>query len=255
MTKVTGLRHYTIVLMELNWNDVIKIASGKDEDGIPRSGATLAVDKIIENNKLEKVKEVFLRDAVITCTLRGGVAAITMDFQQLSHIAFDQSVKISREWLENLDNSEFDDQKLTLTLVPYSLCGQVIVIFDGLSFMDSYSFTKDNKTYYRLILVFDNQYTSGLVTDEIDYRQIQQKIAHDLERYEEQLDAELHEALEEERKAKEEENVLNMEMQKKLNNPLEHINKESRTNENLREEAEEDSHYRFVEEDQPPHAL
>ena len=57
-------------------------------------------------------------------------------------------------------------------------------------------------------------------TEDIDYNKIQVKIAEELRYYEDQIDSDISEALEEEKLAKEQENIMDLEMQERLNNPI-----------------------------------
>lgn len=233
--------------IELNWDDVFKISSGKDVDGNTRSAAGIYLDKILNSTELENIKEVFLRDAIINIHVDGAVAIVTADFPPISHVAFTESQKAIAQYFQTLNEIEDFNQQLTMTVTPYALEGQIIIIFNHLIFSDGYERKEKHGKIYRLLLIFQNEATEGIVTDKINYNQISQQINTELERYEAQVDAELQEAIEEEKKAKQELNDFDKRMEEHFSNPFSE-KYEKRNNENIRED-EESSNFRFTDDD------
>ena len=109
-----------------------------------------------------------------------------------------------------------DREVLSLILVPFLLEGQVVLHFTQLVFCDGY----EKEGALRLILAFDNQACGILETDQIDYEAIHREIDLELRRYEEEIDADIEQALEEEKEAKRQENQIDRDMKERLRHPL-----------------------------------
>ena len=201
--------------MTLTIEEILEAAKGTDPDGSPRSAASLSVDRV-DGSHAECLREEMLEQAVFTLFISGGAAAVTADFPALSRGAYTRCLELCRGYLEQLRDPAHDREVLSLILVPFLLEGQVVLHFTQLVFCDGYE--KDG--VLRLILVFDNQACGLLETDQIDYEAIHREIDLELKRYEEEIDADIEQALEEEQEAKHQENQIDREMKERFRHPI-----------------------------------
>lgn len=201
--------------IELTWQNITEVASGKGSSGLPRSAATLAIDQVISDNETTPVQEVFLDSAIINIHSSGGAAVVVADFPYEKRGFYRKSKSIAENWLKDI-NLPSEKEQLSLCITPLALEGQVFLFYTQLMFVDGYEY----KGNCRLILGFDNTATFAIETEDIDYNKIQVKIAEELRYYEDQIDSDISEALEEEKLAKEQENIMDLEMQERLNNPI-----------------------------------
>ena len=237
--------------IEINWDDVLEIASGKDEHGIAASAASLALDEIKPDKTLNNLKEIYLSDAILNIHSSGGCVIITADFPPISRKYAKESSDLCESWLEDLNCTSKDNQLLSLTVTPFLLEGQIFVIFNQLVFTDTYTMQYG---YQRLILGFDNLATMPIESQDINYREIVAEMESELKRREEQIDEEIEELLEQ-KKELEEQNEYGDDIRQQLNDIdtiVENSKKEEynplqgKTNARM---AEEHSNVRFYEED------
>lgn len=226
--------------LALSVEDIIKLASGKDSGGTARSAASLSIDRV-DGSNTENLKEEVLDQAVIHLHISGGAAVVTADFSPLARASYLNSLDMCRTYIDQLDDRTHDQERLTITIVPYLLEGQITLFFTQMVFFDTYEL----EGRLRLILVFDNQASLIMETDQIDYQRIKQEIDLELKRYEEEVDAEIEQALEEEQEAKKQENQIEADMKKRLNDPLNVLDRHA----NKQRSAEENPKVRFVDEE------
>lgn len=210
-------------IVELSWQDVIKIANGTDDEGLPRSSAILGLDQIISEKETKKIDECFMELGVIHVYSSGGAATVTIDFPSNQLFAYRKCKKMCEDWLSDTEDESKINQQLSLCVAPYALEGQIFIFFNQLVFADGY---ENEKRAGRMILTFDNNATVASEVEGINY----QKIKHDIEeelRYQEQaLKDEVNALIAEEEKLKKQENIVSMEMEQRLNKPLDHTQKE-----------------------------
>lgn len=232
--------------LELPLELILKIASGRDSDGIPRSASAIGIEKVLNEKETETVTDLFMEDAVTNIYQSGGAAVLTFDFKYNALGIYRKCKQLCEEWLkEQTEGCQF-----STTVAPYTLTGQIILIFTQLMFTDGYEYKNEqNQPVYRLILGFDHTATIVLETNQIDYAQIQYEITEDLKRYEEEIDEQLAKAADEQEKLQQQENQMNLDLQQRLNNPLEEIPdnaEEFYTNDKQIRFTEEDSNIRFT---------
>ena len=233
--------------INLAYEDILRIASGRDSEGIPRSVGSLQLDKILSKTEVEPVKDIFLKDAVYKIYVSGGAAIITLDLPPEALGLYHKISKLCETWVEEIDQPS--DEQLTLLIMPYTLAGQIILVFNQMMFVDSYKYQNDkHQTCYKIILGFDNEASYVIETDQIDYKSIQNEITLELKRYESQIDDEIQQAIEEEREAREQENLVDQQMQQFINKPLVEKNRQDNVEdtENIRFREDEEQ-FRFVE--------
>lgn len=219
--------------------DIIKITNGCDEVGQPNAAASLSIDRIFSDN-VKNVQSQVLDQAVINLYISGGAAVVKADFGYLSRPSYKNCRKICNDWLEMINQR--GNERLSLVIVPYKLGGQIVLYFDQLVYCDGYD--DDNQSH--LILVFDNESSFIMETDSIDYEKIKNEIEIELRRYEEDIDAEIEEAINEEKAAKQQENALDQKIKAELNHPLEKI---MESNSDGKRVSEENQQVRFVDEE------
>jgi len=234
--------------LELPLELILKIASGRDSDGIPRSASAIGIEKILNETETEVVSELFLEDAVTSIYQSGGAAVLTFDFKYNALGVFRKCKQLCEDWIKKPS----EGCQFSITVAPYTLAGQIILIFTQLMFVDGYEYkNKQNQPIYRLILGVDHTATIVLETDQIDYAQIQFEITEELKRYEEDIDEQLAKVAEEQEKLRKQENLMNLELQQRLNNPLDEIPDDEKDESYINDEkvrfVDENSSFRFTE--------
>lgn len=234
--------------LELPLELILKIASGRDSDGIPRSASAIGIEKILNETETEVVTDLFLEDAITSIYQSGGAAVLTFDFKYNALGIFRKCKQLCENWL----NKTSENYQFSITVAPYALSGQIILIFTQLMFADGYQYKNDqNQPVYRLILGFDHTATIVLETDQIDYSQIQFEITEELKRYEEDMDEQLAKIAEEQEQLRKQENQMNLELQQRLNNPLDEIPDDEKDKSDITGETvrfvDENSSFRFTD--------
>lgn len=228
--------------MTLTVGDILETAKGTDPDGSPRSAASLSID-LVDGSHADCLREEVLEQAVFGLAISGGAAVVTADFPAISRGAYTRCLELSRDYLGHLKDPAHDREVLSLILVPFLLEGQVILHFTQLVFCDGY----EKEGTLRLILAFDNQACGLLETDQIDYETIHREIDLELKRYEEDIDADIEEALEEEKEAKRQENQIDREMKERLRHPFDQTEEEQ--DPAKQRESEEHPNVRFSDDE------
>lgn len=230
---------------------ILKIASGRDSDGIPRSASAMAVERIISEKETENIAELFLEDAVVHIHQSSGASVLTFDFKYNALGLYRKCKAMCDQWMVEKST----DKQFSVTIAPFVLTGQIILIYTHLMFVDGYSYKNvQNQNVYRLILGFDNDGSYTLETREIDYARIQSEITDELKHYEDDIDEQIERIKEEEQKLKDNENQLKMNVQETLNHPLQNLmDEEARTSVHKNEDGirfvEDNNNIRFTEEE------
>lgn len=171
--------------MQLPIDLILKVSSGRDSDGIPRSASAIGIEKISDAKGTENIAEICMEDAVTCIYQSGGATVLTFDFKYNALGIYRKCKELCENWLKNTETNT--DQQFSLTVAPYALAGQIILVFTNLMFIDGYDYkTEQNQAGYRLILGFDNNSSFIIETNDINYAEIQHEITEDLKRYEEE---------------------------------------------------------------------
>lgn len=226
-------------IINISIEDIIKLTNGCDEVGQPNAAASLSIDLMLPE-EVKNIQSQVLEQAVIHLHISGGAAVVKADFGYLSRSPYQKCLNICNEWLKTINQP--GDERLSLVIVPYTLSGQIVLCFDQLVFCDGY----DDGNQSHLILVFDNESSYIMETDSIDYEKIKNEIEIELRRYEEDLDAEIEEAIREEQEIKKQENALEKRIKEDLNHPLDRI---MESNSDSKRVTEENQQVRFVDEE------
>ena len=166
--------------MELKWTEISKAINGTDINGLPLAAGTLALDEIIDDRAIT-LRNVTLANAVFHIHASGGCAVITIDMPESQ----DASVleHICKEWLQGLENPEYDNQYLTMTIVPILFAGKMVLVYNQLVYFDSYRTSEGIKA----VLAFDNTNTVSFIDENIDMQSIEQEVIAELKKEEQEL--------------------------------------------------------------------
>lgn len=188
--------------LEISWEDVLKIASGRDKMNFPCSSSSLVIDRFKEGNEspLDEpaIDNIQLNNVAINLCCRGACAAVSCDFPNTSLPEYNHAKKMCETWLAELEDRQKDDQYLVLIVVPLALCGYIELIFSNLLYCE----TIDLGASKKMILIFDNTATTPLVNEETDYATILAQINRELQLREDEIEEQIMEAEEEVKKAK-----------------------------------------------------
>jgi PHD/YefM family antitoxin component YafN of YafNO toxin-antitoxin module len=160
------------------------MACGRDESGLPNSTATLAVNQIESEDVAHTLSQIIISNADFQMYISGGAAAIQMDFRLAETFEYNRAIAICSEWLQNLNNPEYDNQHLSLVVTPTVLCGEIFFMFTNLIYFMGVNIENG----YRLVLVFDNNESELYTTDEVDYKAMEAAIEAELRHEEDELD-------------------------------------------------------------------
>ena len=198
---------------KITFNDIVKVANGRDETDAPCSSATLSIDEI-EENETKNIQEVFFKEAEINLFYSGGCIVCQADFPITSSFEYHQALNMCKDWMihmpENMDNNKL----LSLTLVPHLLMGEIILFFNELVYYSGHQVDK----CFRLILCFNNESTQVFETEDIDYEEIIKNVNLELNEEENQILEEIEEIEKETKDIENENNIYNQFIQKNYGN-------------------------------------
>ena len=200
--------------MEFPWQDVLELTNGRDAVGDPFASAVISVDQILEDDQLKTLQNIYFNDAEFQIRMSGGCIAMYADMPKKSRSEFLSIKKLCNEWFEKLNEPSFENEILTMTIVPLLLEGNLYIVLNHLILADGYE-TEDG---YRLLFAFDNMQTTPVVNAEIDFATIVTEIDAELQRKETELLNSIEEA--ERIIAESEVNPFDVIMKERLNNPL-----------------------------------
>ena len=185
----------------LDYHDILQIASGTDEDGNPNASAIIAIDEIEAEDQISQVINAAFEKAVIDIFASGGCVVVQADFAAESRFAYERSITVASQWMENMDSEDYKNRLLSLVVVPMPLGGTIYLVFRGLVYFMA---TDIDRQTSRLILCFDNAMTQIISDDDIDINEISELVQLELAQQEKEVDLEDMAAQEEYEKAKQE---------------------------------------------------
>jgi len=182
----------------IDFQDLIKISSGKREDGTSKSVGTISeieakgISNADENVELTEkdvktLKEVTLTDSLFHIYASGGCAVIDVELPLKSAFNYRNIMDICKDWMKNLFNEKYNDRLLSLTIIPLALEGQVSIVFQNLVY---YAGMREEDKF-KVILCFDNNATDCYEIEGINYKEIQATVARELKAEEEELDRQI----------------------------------------------------------------
>ena len=232
--------------VQVGFEDIIRLSNGLDNYGYPRSAATISVDKVINEEDTENISNVELTGAEINIFSSGGCAIVQVDFPPTSLFAFNKSKDMCDEWFNNFKENVEDNKFLMMTIIPSSLIGQLILMYNNLVYYQVNELPKGN----RLVLAFDNNATQVLESEGFDYIEIINAVNSELREEEEELNNEL-DLVEQELKEIESKNIYAenvIEKYGKVDYNVEDV-LEQEDDSNRKTETNKSSFFRFTKED------
>lgn len=141
----------------------------------------LAVDELVCDNT----------EVQIHCM--GGCLIAELFFTETT--LYEDALQISREYLSNLTNRDYDNDIFVLSLIPTRV-SYVNMLAWNLIYVDGY----ENNGIYKLILGFDNNKTQTIISDELNLETIAQQLEMELNKEQFELEAKIAELEKEEKK-------------------------------------------------------
>ena len=185
----------------LDYNDILQIASGIDEDGNPNASAIIAIDEIESEDQISQIINAAFEKAVIDIFANGGCVVVQADFAAESRFAYERAITVASQWMENMDSEDYKNRLLSLVVVPMPLGGAIYLVFRGLVYFMA---TDIDRQTSRLVLCFDNAMTQIISDEDIDINEVSELIQLELAQQEKEVDLEYMAAQEEYEKAKQE---------------------------------------------------
>lgn len=175
-------------IVEIDFQDVIRIASGVDDAGNPNSSVSLAIYKLGEReDDILTEQEVAFSNAVTSIFASGGCIVVQVDFPSSCKFESRRATQIAAEWMGNMNSEAYKNKFLSLVIVPLQLFGQIYISLSELVYFSAFYVAKDET---RLILCFDNTSTQCYETGDIDLESIQSQVDQELRDEEQALDDE-----------------------------------------------------------------
>ena len=165
------------------WKKIMYLSNGTDTNGVALSSGFIAIDQIISKSELRTLKNLPIMDGIFQIHSSGGCAVITIDIPGKSKGIALQIKKMCDEWIESLDNPEFDDRILTLTITPVLLQGYLYLVYNQLVYAE----IMDIDTGVKLILGFDNTQTIPVQNEESNFYDIVMEEEQELRNQEEEI--------------------------------------------------------------------
>lgn len=219
---------------KLKFENIVKLSNGMDESDLPCATATLAIDEIISNDKVNNITSLFLKDAEINMFFSGGCMVVQVDFPFTSNYEYYRSLDICKQYFDEI--TKFENNYLTLTVVPYKLLGEIVVLLCDLVYFTEIK--KDNG--FRLLMCFNNESTQVYNTDEIDYQDIVKQVDEELDEEENKLVEEINRVEQETKEIEKENNIYAQSVKEQYNNAQQIQN-------NKEENIEKNSYFRHTE--------
>ena len=186
---------------KLDWNAISIVSSGIDNDGDPLSAATASLCRVTDDgHDLTTITDIELEGAAYDMFARGGALVLDVHFPRDKYSG---GLALHELCLRYFRSTETEKDKgnteLTVTFVPLVFHGDISFLFIGLV----YEWYETDNGLITVHLVFDQNATITLETDEIDYQQIIAEVDAEIRRMDLEIEAQLEEALEEEKQLQE----------------------------------------------------
>lgn len=197
----------------IRFDQIISLSNGVDESGIACSSASLSLDQIKDDgDDVNNKKDVFLKDAELNTYFSGGCLVVEATLPSTSTFEYTSIVALCNEWFGIAQKEK--DLIISMTMVPYRLMGEVILLFSGLAYFTSYK----DMDKYKCIFCFDNEATQVFVTDEIDYKAIALEVEEELKDEENKLVEEIAEVENETKEIEKNNNMYAQYVKDNINN-------------------------------------
>lgn len=213
--------------VELNFDDLLILSTGKDENGIPNSTAILSIEELVDGEKLKRRKEVVIDEGSFGYAIEGGCAVIEIVFDKQNTNQYKRVCDICDAWITNADSKEYENRLISLVIMPRVVEGQLVINLEGLVYYLGIAESDES----RVILCFDNNRTNIFETD-IDYKEIQKQVELEIYSEEKELDIKIAETENEIKRLEEENyydqnisNIVDIDFKNDVNNDDLFVNK------------------------------
>lgn len=179
-------------VIELNYHDVLFVASGIDKDGNPRSGGTIAIDKVLSEDETKTLENAPM-DCVFQIHSEGGAVVLQCDFSGSQAHEQSRVLTVCQNYMDRKNQNPENGELLSVLVVPIPLQGNISILFQGLTYYTGIDLGKIK----RVVLVFDNTLTQLFQTDDVDMKEIQMSVEAELNRQRMELENQISEAQEE----------------------------------------------------------
>ena len=179
-------------VIEINYQDILYIASGTDKDGSPLSGGTIAIDEIISDDETKTLENAPL-DCVFAIHCEGGAVVLQCDFSGNQVHEQSKVLKICQNYIDRKNAEPTNNEVLNVVVVPLQLQGIITLFFQGLTYYTGV----DLGNVKRVILVFDNLLTQVFQNPDVDIKEIQASVEAELSRQKAEIEHQIYEAQEE----------------------------------------------------------
>lgn len=179
--------------LKLNFDDLMYLCSGVDDNNNPLSACTLSTIRQGADEEPDDEKEpeaqVYLKGAVNTIYYDAGCTVLQMDFPITSTYEFNAATDTLSDWYQQRAEGDADLHVSTV-VVPMSLEGQLCFAYsDPVYFM---AIPMEDRS--RMILCFNTQSVEIYAPDDIDYESLVEDVNAELTQAEKTADREMNEA-------------------------------------------------------------
>lgn len=178
---------------EITIEDALYLAQDVDENGIPNSTASVSIEEGLDDGTTRSKSNSFITKGVFSFSISGGCAVVQIDFPRSATVEYNRVSKVLDKWFSNRDNEEYAECILMTTILPKTLRGKLVFIFEDLVYYTGIAM-KDSE---RLILCFDNELATAAEIEGVDFDDILREAEVEAKREEELVQNEYNQLLEE----------------------------------------------------------
>lgn len=176
--------------LNINYEDLLLVSSGVDDEGVPVSLATITIDKVVGDDEQYGEKTITLDKAVMNFFYSGGCLVIQADFASDGGYEYARAVAIMQEFLENANDAEYiNNHFFGVVVVPMFLAGQVTIVMQDLVYFTGMDLPDNEK---RLIMCFNDLESQVVYAGEsVDMKEIENSLRAQIERQIARMDDEI----------------------------------------------------------------
>ena len=167
---------------ELPWDQLLNLINGRDINGYPLSASTLSIDEVSENKTIT-LKNTVMDEGTVTLHMSGGCVVAEISFDKKSRPQYEAARLLSESWMKDINESDRDDQMLSMTVVPVLMQGTFFLVLTDLTYAAGF----EVENGYKLVLAFDNERTIPVVSDEINVESMIHEIDNEISRQMEEM--------------------------------------------------------------------
>jgi hypothetical protein len=166
--------------IEVTFEEIIAVASGMTEDGLPASTSSLVINNVISPDEIHSEMEVQFGETPVEIFASGGCIVMQFDFTKTHLFDFNRAMQLCSTYFENISNEEYENTRhLILTVFPFAFYGDLIIACQDLVYFTALDLPDNGK---RLLLCFNNNVTQCITTDGFDYNRELVNIDNEIKR-------------------------------------------------------------------------